>query len=162
MPRTSVAPTALPSAQLMRRLDDLRPYVLSLFRIVVGLLFACHGFGALFGMIGPAAGPAVDTVATGDWPTFYAAIIELVGGGLLLLGVGTRVVALVCSGEMAYAYFTVHAPEGLWPIDNGGEIPAFYSWAFLLLAVTGPGALTLGRLADQVTRRRRGHPEPRR
>jgi putative oxidoreductase len=85
-------------------------------------------------------------VAVGEWPVFYAAVIELVGGGLVLLGIGTRVAALICSGEMAYAYFTEHAPEGLWPIDNGGEMAAFYSWAFLLLVFTGPGALAVGHL----------------
>ncbi|MEO3751843.1 DoxX family protein [Streptomyces sp. B6B3] len=162
-PATPTAPATAPSERLVRRLDDLRPYVLSLFRIVVGLLFTCHGFGALFGVIGPAAGPneigpggpQIDTVEVGEWPLFYAAVIELVGGALLMLGVGTRVVALLCSGEMAYAYFTVHAEVDPWPIDNGGEIPAFDAWAFLLLACTGPGALALGRLRPRAGRARR-------
>ncbi len=163
MSRTPVAPATEPSERLVQRLDDLRPYVLSLFRVVVGLLYACHGFGALFGVIGPAAGPDligpgggadIDTVEVGEWPLFYAAVIELVGGSLLMLGVGTRVAALVCSGEMAYAYFTVHAEVDLWPIDNGGEIPAFYAWALLLLACTGPGALTLERLLWRPSRAR--------
>ncbi|GAA2099654.1 DoxX family protein [Streptomyces albiaxialis] len=145
-PTKSSAPLPERSAALIRRIDTAHPYVLSLFRIVVGLLFACHGLGSLFGVIGPAAGPEVDTAATGAWPIWYAAVIELVGGTLVMLGVGTRTAALLCSGEMAYAYFDTHAPEGLIPLDNGGEIAAFYCWAFLLLVCTGPGPLSLDRL----------------
>ncbi|MGK5531281.1 DoxX family protein [Streptomyces sp. URMC 129] len=114
--------------------------MLSLFRIVVGLLFACHGFGALFGLISPAAGPIRPTPSrVGDWPYWYAALIELVGGTLVMLAVGTRAIALVGSGETAYAYVGAHAFPRPWPIDNGGELPALCAWAFLLQAVTGPG-----------------------
>ncbi|MGW7414676.1 DoxX family protein [Streptomyces sp. NPDC054863] len=148
---TSLTRSAGRSDPSVRRVEAAGPYVLSLFRIVVGLLLACHGFGALFGLIGPAAGPRIDTVAFGSWPLWYAAVIELVGGTLVMLGLGSRTAALVCSGEMAYAYFGTHASQGLLPLDNGGEIAAFYSWAFLLLVFTGPGALSL----DRLVRRRR-------
>lgn len=123
--------------------------VLSLFRIVVGLLFACHGAASLFGVLGGAFGGG--TVAAGTWPGWYAALIQLVGGGLVALGLGTRYAALICSGSMAYAYFTEHQQHALWPIQNGGEPAALYAWTFLLIVVTGPGRWSLdalfGRLA---------------
>ncbi|GAA3090452.1 DoxX family protein [Streptomyces rectiviolaceus] len=143
---TSLTRLTEQSAPNVRRVETAGPYVLSLFRIVVGLLLACHGFGALFGLIGPAAGPQAETVDFGSWPLWYAAVIELVGGTLVMLGLGSRTAALLCSGEMAYAYFDTHASQGLLPLDNGGEIAAFYAWAFLLLVFTGPGALSLDRL----------------
>lgn len=80
------------------------------------------------------------------WPGWYAAVIQLVGGTLVALGLGTRIAALVCSGSMAYAYFKVHQPESLFPLQNGGEASAVFCWAFLLLVFTGSGALGLDRL----------------
>lgn len=121
----------------MKSVDSARPYVLSLYRIVIGLLFACHGAAKLFGVLGPAA------VSPGEWPGWYAGIIELVGGALIILGFFTRTAALICSGEMAYAYFIVHQPKALWPLQNEGELAAVYSWSFLLIAVMGPGAWAL-------------------
>lgn len=108
--------------------------VLSVFRAVVGLLFVFHGVGHLFGLFSdrPAA-------AFGAWPGWYAGVIELVGGSLVLIGLGTQIAALVCSGAMAYAYFVVHQPNALLPIENNGESAALYCWAFLLIAVLGPG-----------------------
>ncbi|MFC5143946.1 DoxX family protein [Streptomyces aureoversilis] len=131
---------------LAQRLDAARPYVLSAFRIVVGLLFACHGAASLFGILGGAAGTNGGTVEAGTWPGWYAAVIQLVAGALVLLGVGTRTGALIASGSMAYAYFDVHQSMALWPIQNGGEASAMFCWAFLLLVFTGPGALSLDRL----------------
>ncbi|WP_327323323.1 DoxX family protein [Streptomyces sp. NBC_01210] len=129
---------------LSTRLNKAQPYVLGLFRIVVGLLFTCHGAASLFGVLGGAAGGS--TIPAGTWPGWYAAVIELVAGVLVLLGLGTRSAAFVASGSMAYAYFTVHQPEGLFPLQNSGEGSALYCWAFLLLVFTGPGALALDRL----------------
>ncbi|MET9777502.1 DoxX family protein [Streptomyces sp. NPDC006367] len=126
-------------------LDRVQPYALGLFRIVVGLLFACHGAASLFGVLG---GSAVDA---GTWPGWYAAVIQLVGGGLVLLGLGTRAAALVASGSMAYAYFKVHQPSALWPMENGGEASAMFCWAFLLLVFTGSGAFGLDRLLTRRT-----------
>jgi putative oxidoreductase len=127
------------------RLNSAQPYVLGLFRIVVGLLFACHGAASLFGVLGGADGSG-GTVETGAWPNWYAAVIELVGGSLVLLGLGTRVAALISSGSMAYAYFKVHQPNGLWPMENSGEAAAMFCWVFLLLVFTGSGAFGLDRL----------------
>jgi putative oxidoreductase len=125
-------------------LNQAQPYALGLFRIVVGLLFLCHGARSLFGVLGGSAGG--QTVATGTWPGWYAAVIELVAGALVLLGLGTRSAAFIASGAMAYAYFVVHQPAALFPLENKGEASAMFCWAFLLLVFTGPGALALDRL----------------
>ncbi|MGW0605464.1 DoxX family protein [Streptomyces sp. NPDC002640] len=129
-----------------------RRYVLALFRVVTGLLFACHGAASLFGVLGGAHGTG-GTVPVGAWPGWYAAVIQLVGGSLVLLGLGTRAAALVCSGSMAYAYFTVHQARDPWPLQNGGEPAALFCWSFLLLVVTGPGALSLGAPLRRLTSR---------
>ncbi|MFJ8928147.1 MULTISPECIES: DoxX family protein [unclassified Streptomyces] len=126
------------------RLNRAQPYALGLFRIVIGLLFACHGAASLFGVLGGAMGGG--SVETGAWPAWYAAVIQLVGGGLVLLGLGTRFAAFIASGSMAYAYFKVHQPESLWPLQNGGEASVLFCWAMLLLVFTGSGALGLDRL----------------
>ncbi|OKK08126.1 DoxX family protein [Streptomyces sp. CB03234] len=130
---------------LTTRLDQSRPYALGLFRIVVGLLFLCHGAASLFGVLGGAGGSG-GTVPAGTWPGWYAAVIQLVGGGLVLLGLGTRTAAFIASGSMAYAYFKVHQPMALFPMENGGEASAMFCWALLLLVFTGPGALALDGL----------------
>ncbi|GAA1330309.1 DoxX family protein [Saccharothrix algeriensis] len=125
----------------MNVLDRGRDHALALFRIVVGVLFMCHGVQKLFGVLG-----AQNPVSLTAWPSGPAAVIELVCGALLVLGLGTRAAALLASGAMAYAYFVVHQPMGLLPIENKGELAAVYSWAFLLLAFTGPGAWALDRV----------------
>ncbi|MEU5132585.1 MULTISPECIES: DoxX family protein [Streptomyces] len=122
------------------RLNHAQPYVLSLFRFVIGLLFAIHGAASLFGMFGG------NQAEAGAWPGWYAALIQLVCGSLVALGLGTRAAAFLASGSMAYAYFKVHQPESLLPIENGGEPSALFCWAFLLLVFTGPGAVALDRL----------------
>ncbi|MBM7438710.1 DoxX family protein [Streptomyces sp. HB132] len=126
------------------RLNRAQPYALALFRVVIGFLFACHGAASLFGVLGGSAGGG--SVPTGTWPGWYAAVIQLVGGTLVALGLGTRVAALISSGSMAYAYFKVHQPESLFPLQNGGEASAVFCWAFLLLVFTGPGAVAVDRL----------------
>lgn len=80
------------------------------------------------------------------WPGWYAAVIQLVCGGLVLFGLGTRVAAFVAAGSMAYAYFKVHQPMALWPMQNGGEAAAMFCWALVLLVFTGSGAFGLDRL----------------
>ncbi|BAL89335.1 hypothetical protein AMIS_41150 [Actinoplanes missouriensis 431] len=109
-----------------------------LFRVVVGLLFACHGLAGLFGVFGGSHGTG-HGVPVGAWPGWYAAVIQLVCGLLVLVGLSTRPAALLASGSMAYAYFVVHQPGGLLPIENGGVTSALYAWAFLLIAVSGAG-----------------------
>ncbi|MEU3988665.1 DoxX family protein [Streptomyces platensis] len=121
------------------------PHALALFRIVIGLLFACHGASSLFGVLGGAMGQG-GAVPTGSWPGWYAAVIQLAGGLLVMFGLGTRAAAFISSGSMAYAYFSTHQGSGLFPIQNGGEPSALYCWAFLLIFFTGPGAWALDRV----------------
>lgn len=117
---------------------QLKDPVLSLFRIVTGLLFLCHGAASIFGVFGgnPATG---GTVPFATWPGWWAALIQLVCGALVLVGLFTRPAALLASGSMAYAYFVVHQPDHLMPMQNGGELAALFCWSFLLVAVLGPG-----------------------
>ncbi len=112
------------------------PRLLSVLRIVAALLFIEHGTQKLFGFPPPAsgAGPAVFTL------TWFAAVLEAVGGLLLLLGAFTRPVAFVLSGEMAVAYWMAHAPRGPFPVLNGGDGAILFCFVFLYLAVAGGGA----------------------
>lgn len=114
--------------------------VQGLTRIVVGLLFFSHGAQKIFGWFG----------AEGTAPLFsrfgIAGVLELFGGTLILLGLFTRPVAFVLSGQMAVAYFWIHQPRGFMPWDNGGELAAIYSWVFLLYAVVGSGSFALDRV----------------
>ncbi|WP_123527771.1 DoxX family protein [Streptomyces sp. 840.1] len=125
---------------MINNLGRAQPYALSLFRIVIGLLFTCHGTASLFGLLGGAQVPA------GTWPGWYAAVIQLAGGALVLLGLGTRTAALVGSGSMAFAYFDVHQQRGLLPMENGGEAAVFFCWTLLLIVFSGPGPLAADRL----------------
>ncbi|THA58065.1 DoxX family protein [Streptomyces sp. A1136] len=142
---------------MTRFLDRHQAYAVASFRIVTGVLFASHGAASLFGVLGGAHGGG--TIAFGSWPGWYAAVIQLVAGTLIVLGLGTRAAALLASGSMAYAYFTVHQPRAVWPLQNGGEPSAMFCWVFLLLVFTGPGALALDRslafLASPASGRRR-------
>lgn len=116
----------------MQFLEQRREQALALFRIVIGLLFLIHGAQKVFGPV-----PLL------SWPAGPAGLIELIGGGLVLIGLWTRWAALLCSGAMAYAYFVVHQPEALAPTQNGGVTSALYAWAFLAIAVLGPGPWSL-------------------
>lgn len=125
----------------MHRLDPAREHVIGLYRIVIGFLFACHGLKTLFGLFG-----AKGTAAFGAWPGWWAAVIQLVCGALVFLGLATRPAAVLGSGSMAFAYFTVHLPDGLLPIQNGGEAATLFCWALLVVAFVGPGRFALGNL----------------
>jgi putative oxidoreductase len=123
---------------------------LSVFRVVIGLLFSFHGLGAIFGIIGH-----TDPVSVGEWPGWWAGLIEMICGALVVLGAATRPAATLASGSMAYAYFVVHQPQALVPTQNGGVEAALYAWAFLAIAVLGAGpwsidALRHRRSAEQV------------
>ncbi|WP_245787141.1 DoxX family protein [Amycolatopsis saalfeldensis] len=120
-----------------------RPGVLAAFRVVVSFLFLCHGLQG-FGLLGGIDGAGM-AVPFGQWPGWWAGVIEVVGALFVLAGFAARPAAVLLSGTMAYAYFTVHAPAGLLPLHNMGEPAALYSWIFLLIAVVGPGSFALGR-----------------
>ena len=116
--------------------------VLSAVRIIASFLFACHGAKILFGVLG-GADQHVTTAPIGSWPIWWAGVIELLGGALVLLGLFTRPAALLCSGAMAYAYFMVHQPQALLPLQNHGELAVLYCWIFLLIVTLGPGRFAL-------------------
>ena len=124
----------------------IRDVTLTLLRIVTGLLFWQHGAQKLFGWLG---GQPVQQLAS---QFGLAGILEFFGGILIILGLLTRPVAFLLSGEMAVAYFQVHAARGLWPIENRGEVVALYSFAFLFFAAWGAGPYSL----DAMFARRRG------
>ena len=120
-------------------LDRFSSPVLGVFRIVIGALFALHGTAKLFGWPATKSG----AVPFGSWPLWWAGAIELVVGLLVALGLFARLAALLGSGTMAFAYFTAHQPEGVLPIQNGGELAVLYCFALLLIAFAGPGAFAL-------------------
>jgi putative oxidoreductase len=117
----------------------------SLFRAVIGLLFALHGASSVFGVFGGNRGSG-HAVAVGTWPGWYAGLIELVCGLLVMIGLLTVPAAILASGSMAYAYFTVHQPHGLLPLQNGGDAAALFCWTFLAIAVVGAGPWSLDAL----------------
>jgi putative oxidoreductase len=127
------------SSTLDTRLSSRSEVALGVFRIVVALLFAMHGTAKLSGW--PAGSPA----PVGAWPMWWAGVLEVVLGALIAVGLFTRAAAFIASGMMAVAYFWRHLPDGFWPIVNGGESAALYSFVFLLLVFTGPGALSVSR-----------------
>jgi putative oxidoreductase len=120
-------------------------YGASLFRIVVGFLIACHGASTLFAF--PVNGHTVSPLV---WPGGVAAALQFGFGVLVLIGLGTRTSAVMLSGTMAYAYFSVHQEKALLPMQNGGEPAALFSWAFLMVAIVGPGPLAFDALRAKV------------
>lgn len=125
-------------------IPDLTPWaprVLSLLRIMAGLLFMQHGLEKVFAF--PEAFP-MDLPATS--PPMLAGWVELFGGLLIALGLFTRPAAFIASGTMAVAYFLVHAPQNFFPIVNGGELPIMYCFTFLYLALVGGGPLSVDAL----------------
>lgn len=121
------------------------PRVLSILRIVTGLLFFTHGSQKLFGFP-PPDHPMVLTPWTLPWT---AGILELVGGAMILLGLLTRPAAFVLCGEMAVAYFMAHAPHAFWPIVNKGEPAVLYCFLFLFFAFSGAGAFSIDALFNR-------------
>ena len=119
--------------------DRFLPHALALLRVATALMFMQHGLAKLFG---------VPHVAMFDGLKLFSllgvgGVMELVGGLLILVGLFTRPVAFVLSGEMAVAYFGFHAAESIWPMINKGELAALYCFVFLFLAVAGPGRFAL-------------------
>ena len=118
-------------------LDRFAPYALSLLRIAAALLFFEHGLSRLFGWPSPLPTPAPLSLY------WFAGAIEFAGGALLMLGLYTRIAALIASGEMAFAYFLSHAPHGFFPILNRGDGAILYCFVFFLLVFAGAGPLSL-------------------
>lgn len=120
------------------------PKALAALRVVTALLFLQHGLAKLFHF------PAVKmfeglNLLSGQIFSMMgiAALLEVIGSLLILVGLFTRPVAFVLSGFMAVAYFMAHAPQSFFPILNGGELAALYSFVFIYLFFAGPGAFSL-------------------
>ena len=119
------------------------PQLLSLLRIVAAFMFIQPGTMKLFGW--PAAMPGGGTVPLLSQMGIGGAM-EIVGGGLLLLGLFTRPVAFILSGEMAVAYFQFHAPQSFWPVVNQGQPAVLYCFIWLYLSAAGGGPWSLDAL----------------
>jgi putative oxidoreductase len=123
---------------LEARLNSYWPIALTVFRVMFGLLFLCQGLTKLIGW------PVLaHKAAVGEWPFYYAGWIELVTSVLIIAGLFTRLAAFIACGEMAFAYFTQHLPDGFFPIANGGELAVLYCFAFFLLIFAGGGVYAL-------------------
>ena len=118
--------------------------LLSVLRIVVAGLFIQHGTAKLFGVPHVAQFDQVQLMSL----IGFAGVIEIVFGLLLLVGLFSRLSAFILSGEMAVAYFMAHAPMGVLPILNRGELAAVYAWVFLFLALAGGGPWSLDALRE--------------
>ena len=114
----------------------------AVMRVVVGLLFACHGAQKLFGVLGGQSQLSNPLLAS-------AGFIELAGGLLVAVGLWAGYAAFVASGQMAVAYFMAHAPGGFWPIVNQGELAVLYCFIFLYVASRGSGRLSVEALVSK-------------
>lgn len=122
---------------LYASLEKGRPYILSILRIIVALLFLEHGLQKYFAF--PSAGPPMRTLL------YIQGVIEIVGGILLFFGVFTRVVAFILAGDMAVAYFIAHLPRSFFPAVNGGDAAVLFCFVFFYIFFAGGGAWSLDR-----------------
>jgi putative oxidoreductase len=120
------------------------PYLLSVLRIVAAFLFIQYGTAKWFAFPAPVM-PGGGTVELAS-QAGVAAMLEVIGGGLLLVGLFTRPVAFVLAGEMAFAYFLGHAPQGFWPIVNQGIPAIIFCFVWLYFSAAGAGPLSLDAL----------------
>jgi putative oxidoreductase len=131
--------------------SEWEPRVLSIVRIVVGLLYLQHGLSKFFNfpIPFPAGQPAMFTLY------WFAGIIEVFGSLLLILGLFTRAAAFIMSGEMAIAYFYVHMPRGgFFPLANGGDSVILYCFIFFYFFVAGGGCWSVDELLSRRSARR--------
>ena len=124
---------------LYARIEMWRPYVLSILRIVIGLLYLQHGLSKAFNFPAPSPVPSLSGLL------ILAAFLETVGALLFVVGAYTRIVAIILSGEMAFAYFMAHAPRSFYPVVNGGELAVIYCFIFLYFAFAGGGPWSVDR-----------------
>jgi putative oxidoreductase len=121
---------------LSTQLRDWAPRVLSIVRIVTGLIFMAHGTQKFLSF--PAGEYAGSGLALNN-PGAYAGLIELVCGFLIAIGLFTRPAAFLASGTMAVAYWMAHAPQNFFPVNNGGDAAILYCFIFLYFVFAGPG-----------------------
>ena len=122
-------------------LNTWRPRILSMLRIVAAFLFMLHGTQKMFGFPAPARAEFDLFSLSG-----VAGTLEVFGGALLLIGLFTRPVAFLLSGLMAFAYFIAHAQSNFWPLLNGGELAALYSFLFLYFSCAGGGVWSIDHM----------------
>ena len=130
---------------MRERLSQYQPVMLSILRIVTGLIFLAHGTQKFLGF------PAGDMAGSGwalDNLGAVAGIIELVTGGLLVIGLFTRPAAFIASGTMAVAYWYAHAPQDFFPVNNAGDAAILYCFVFLYLVFAGAGPLSIDRAME--------------
>jgi Predicted membrane protein len=138
------------NTSLTSRWTSSAPSLLSIIRITAAFLFVQYGTTKLFAYpaaVMPGGGTASLTSLAG-----VAGALELVGGALLLVGLFTRPVAFLLSGEMAVAYFIGHAAQGFWPVLNGGAPAVFFAFLWLYVSAAGPGPWSI----DALRRRKAG------
>lgn len=132
------------TAPVVARWRSWSPYLLSVLRIVAAFLFIQFGTAKLFGLPAPVMpGGGTAPAWTQAW---VASLLETFGGSLLLLGLFTRPVAFLLSGEMAFAYFIGHAPQGFWPVLNQGHPAILFCFLFLYISSAGGGPWSLDPL----------------
>ncbi len=124
---------------MRRLLGKYSEWIYAIMRVVVGLLFACHGAQKLFGLLGGEQQLSNPMMLAGG-------VIEFGGGLLVALGLWAGYAAFIASGEMAVGYFMVHAPGGFFPIVNKGELAVLYAFVFLYIASRGSGILSVDAL----------------
>jgi putative oxidoreductase len=117
-------------------LNPWAPRVLSIVRIVSGLIFMAHGTQKILGFPAAAAADMVPPAFSMGW---NAGVVELIAGALIAIGLFTRPAAFVASGAMAFAYFLAHAPQNFFPVNNGGDGAILYCFLFLYFVFAGPG-----------------------
>ena len=122
-------------------LDKLAPVVLSLLRMVTGLIFLEHATQKLFGFPAPPQSGLPEPMTL----LWYAAVIEIIGAPLLIVGLFTRLAAFILSGEMAVAYWYAHHPRAIYPLLNGGDAAILYCFVFLYLVFAGGGSIAVDR-----------------
>jgi len=147
--KTDVSPVAnssakSPAQRLLSRWRDQAPRLLSVLRIVCAFLFMQYGTAKPFAF--PAAIMPGGATAPLWSLTWFAGVLETFGGLLLLLGLSTRPVAFVLSGQMAVAYWMFHAPQGFWPMLTHGDPAAFFCFVWLYVSAAGPGPWSLDGL----------------
>lgn len=121
-----------------RTLEAWAPPVLSILRIVAAIIFFEHGTAKLLGF--PETGRPAPELLSLPW---FAGVLEIVGGALLFVGLFTRPVAFILSGQMAFAYWLAHAPQSTYPVLNQGDAAILYCFIFLYLVFAGPGPWSL-------------------
>ena len=124
----------------MNALNRFADPVFCIARLIVGLMFACHGGQKILGFPPGGHGMPTETLMiAGAW-------IELVGGFMIAFGLLTRLAAFISSGEMAAAYFMMHAKGGIFPIQNHGEAAVLYCFFFLFIVFYGAGSWSIDGL----------------